>query len=458
VEANNFIAVNIYVDISLVDIQTAISNSTLIPRTTYHITDLDVYFEAISNNSLKNIGVRRMLVPSNYTETTDSHGNVWKSVWYPDISVTTNDLVIYFGQVFKSLTGVTGTGDVSTRLLDATNWELINRTSFTNYEYTYQYYECMVDFTIGAIIWQRDKYDNIVSIPKFIEGMFDYSVLDYCDWGWYMGVNTATLSSIVGGAYINNKFIYSGRVYTPVSFFGFANNRNCVVCNNRTTWIYNNYTDGFGKIDSNIVLEGIDINHHAAEFIIDDNHASRIKNNIGNGSFFRIQSNILNSTIVYGRIEDNSSGRIEDNICGAIEGNSTTTRICQNVVEGTIYNNAGAIIENNLNCVSISSNTADSIIENNNTGIIYNNSNSGVISQNGNVGEISNNSCGTITNNNNNGDIKNNSISGYIVQNTNNGDIVDNTGTGNIHHNINNGYIGGLILTGDITDTIVNKE
>ena len=392
--------------ITYADLTTAISNAALSSNKYYKIIDRGIglsapmddmevdnglIIQAISTSSLATTGVRLMLVPSTYQTTLDAFGNNWLGVWTFSLSPSIDDLVIWGGMVWKNVNGNVG-NIIDNYTLDS-EWVLIPRASFGNFEYTEIALICGYDVTNNWITKQIDERNNYVGINWL--GFYFPNYCSASDW------NLKTL----GNQFYNN--------FAP---FGFFNN---IV----------------GDFYSNLVEQDIY-----------NNVAASIKGNTG--------VKFIRTNLVTGDISGNSNkGQIDSNVATNITGNFNSGFIANNIITNDISDNSNlGDIKDNVCGDSISKNSNLGFINDNNLpGPIWYNSNSGIISNNIITGFITfNSNNGSIDNNSTNiNRISNNLNNGYIDSNTATVSI-------DITNNINNGNISGVQVA-NVSDPIVNK-
>jgi len=452
------------------DLITLVSTSSLIPDTTYFITDRNIWVYAHTTSLISNDAVRKMsIVQNTYYEISGINKGVWHST-FTDADVDVDDIMVYCGRVFKNLTGNIGSSTIvdmkgtliypaPNASLDNTNWVSINTTDTTYYED--KIFNIKYDYLTDTITEQSDNRGNTIYNDAFtsenISGPTNHILIDITDWGNNQifnnkcsGVFNNHTDSYIQIAYnkcaktiSNNYSIFGNIIYNDV-FYITDNKCNRIDYNVLNGFIFNNTNTG--TISSNSLLSGI---LGSTSSISSNSNQGDIKNNTNNGS---IVSNTNN-----GSIYNNTNN-------GAIDSNSShggTVDIYQNSNNGLISNNStnNTGIYSNSNNGIIQSNSNNNGIYNNRCGSIYNNTNGERITNNSNSNNIFNNSNGgPIYDNSNNGQIVANSISGGIYDNSNNGHISNNTqvsGTCNIEHNNNNGDIIGA-RTASVTGTIVN--
>ena len=356
-------------NITYASLLTAISGSTLTAGQTYKITDRGdrgLFFKAISTNELSQTGIRKMLCPKKYS-TGSLDGNSWKGVWHSTKTVVVNDLMVWGGLVWKNLTGAIGS-KLSVTALDATNWVVIPKASFTNSEYVELQFEVLYDISNDWITKQWDKSGNVFGV-SYNENQFfyanSYNWCDISDWNFTEG-------NIAG-----TKILYNNKC-------------NGIYNNSEGTLIYNNSNKGtinYNKVTSNI------------------------SNNVNQGN--------INDNTATDIIYNHSKGHLSTNSVANIEANHNNGYISNNTMPGSITSNK--------NGGYIGSNTCISITENHIKGNISSNSNSNAIQSNSsNIDRITGNTFnGRIWYNANNGDIINctGATAHNIEYNTNNGNI-----------------------------------
>lgn len=274
-----------------------IQASELKKGASYSITDRGITLTAFSSNQLNPDGLRNMLCPANYSESTDAYGNVWKGVWFSGISVSVNDLVIWGGLVWKSQTGSAGTS-VNDYTLDEINWQVVHKDSFQNHEYVELIFNVNYDIENDWINKQWDSFGNILGVDK---ESYDYDIyehpvnpIDFCDWNFITS----------GFPMFNNqcKYIYNNRVYGAIS------------SNIITGSIRNNYT---ADISSNSNNGDISNNSNDGTIYYNSNNGNITGNSI-NGS---INHNRNNGRISYNSSIENAPLDIEKNVNnGLIQG------------------------------------------------------------------------------------------------------------------------------------------
>jgi hypothetical protein len=306
----------------------------LVPSQQYIITDRGdngIILMSVTPTQFSLTGTRLMLCPDNYlieSDTGPSGPRQWLGVWNTSMSVSINGLTIWGGLVWQNLTGSVGTATTSI-LLDATNWVLIPKNSFTNGEYVPLTFTVIYDFNNDFIKTQYDNWNNVIQGTLYGGTT---NTIDMTDWH-YNGWTGFQLTN-------NNCF----GIYNNTTSIITYNDIPGTIDTNNSTSIFNNFTNG--SISGN--TNGGQISNNSNNGGISNNsNNGTINGNSNNGS---ISGNSNTGSINTGGINDNSNN-------GSISGNSNTGSV--------------AFIISNINNGEISNNS--------NTGLIYNNTNNGSI-------------------------------------------------------------------------------
>jgi hypothetical protein len=241
-----------YIETTYANAITAMGAGTLIPGATYKITDRGdrgLFFTAISTTRFAATGTRLMLCPATYATEVDGNGNNWLGVWHDGLTPAADDLVIWGGHVWKNLTGAVGSsvssGDAPSTTLDAVNWVLVSKTSFTNLEYTELDFGIMFDWSNDWISKQWDKWNNVCIADKLLWIDFigaGYNPTDVSDWNIDHSVYL----------FYNNLFnILMNNIFTE----GIYDNNCPYITNNVIGQIYGCYTGGTGGVWDNVMPE-----------------------------------------------------------------------------------------------------------------------------------------------------------------------------------------------------------
>lgn len=264
--------------------------------------DRGIIVTAATVNKLNKQATRVMLCPAFYGIGANG-GNNWIGVWNATKSAAADDLTIWGGLVWKNLTGAIGTATNDTAL-DATNWVVVPKASFSNSEYIQMVFSCNYDLVNDWIGGQWDtagNYAGIDYLTEQVEGQWGVNYCDITDW----------------------NFASSGK--------GFSDNKCLGVYNNSNT----------EDISRNVVKYAIYNNSNTGD-IRDNNVGSEISNN-------------------------SNAGEIRDNMTPVnLANNSNTGKILGNVINGSIENNSNAgVIQFNMNNGDIHANSNAGYIKNN---------------------------------------------------------------------------------------------
>jgi hypothetical protein len=234
---------------------------------TYKITDVQngMFVETLSASTYDRNTLLSLNCPKTYATTT-LDGNVWKGIWRSSKTANVNDLFIWGGVVWKNKTGNIGSAtDIVT--LDSTNWDYINRNSFSNNEYIPLLLKCQYDFEEEWVNLLADEHGNIIGVDWHINELygFTYNPAERTDW------NCMTKPDVI---FSNNQLdcIY--------------NNLGNVISNKINGFIYNND----GNVSDNKYLSVIANNEQdvyeniGADYDIDG--AVNEVNNVNGSSFF----------------------------------------------------------------------------------------------------------------------------------------------------------------------------
>ena len=388
------------VDITYAELSTLKSTSALSPGNRYHITDRDIWIDALSTSQLSIQGMRVMRVLQKTTYDT-------YLLFGQSSSYSIGDICIWGAKVWQNVTGNNGSYINQAEL--NSDWADISTSDDLYYQT--KSFEIDYDFDNDWISTQKDDRNNTITNTYIVD--YSQNILDILG-------NPADITDWMAPDIFNNTcgcIVNNGQIE--------ISGNNCLIGP-----ISNNVSN---TIRGNICPKGICNN--SVNGAISNNICDSIYNNSANG--------ILN----------NSCTTIGDNYVGLISHNTNRGPIIFNTTAENIVTNT------NTGTISYNSNSG-SITCNSNNGNIYSNSNTGAIENNSNSGGVMlNSNNGPILHNSNLGDIYGNNTIGYINFNSNNGAIFQNiqsSGTCNIYNNINNGDITGIRTT-DIFDSIVTK-
>lgn len=332
---NNIEGQNIFISKTYSEIYNLINDSLLNVGVLYKITDRGdrgIFLKALNNSKLSYQGYRIMLCPANYDMGVDAFGNNWKGCWSEDSTYSINDLAIWAGRVWKNVAGNTGVF-ISYEELDE-EWELIEKTSFTNHEYQEIVCTIKYDFSNDLIVYQSDIRGNVVSIQLGDEETY----INNSDWN-----NPSCYNNILTQGFYSNA---TGAIYNNICEYIIGNSCSSIYDNKAISSIASNKIPG--QIARNKVLESISNNQNAGD--IEDNDVYTIYNNSNNGTIsLNEHAEIMNNT---------NGGTIIGNISFSINSNSNAGNIRYNIVYYISSNSNLGDIEWNRNNGSIISNSS----------------------------------------------------------------------------------------------------
>ncbi len=232
-----------YFEVTKAQLDTAITNSTLVKGAIYRISNADIalyndgtsggtaiYLEALDVNKISSTGFGRFYNPK-YNQATSGFG-----IWHTGITSTIGSKAIWGGYSWTNATGVVGTATSIFALSAA--WTK-DTYSLTNYNISYDYIE--YDYVNDLITRRREERGNndVSSLKRDIFQHFgEGSAIAHFQWGnaptttYLKGISNNTVSdsifSIVNfrAAYINNNIVtqWSSMYFTAINGGGLNNN------------------------------------------------------------------------------------------------------------------------------------------------------------------------------------------------------------------------------------------
>lgn len=321
-------ASQISTELTYAEITAAIASNSLTIGAIYKITDRGdrgLFFQALASNRLSHRGTRLMLCPARYSNSeVDANGNSWKGVWNNAKTAAVNDLMIWGGKVWKNLTGAIG-NSLNETSLDATNWVLIPKTSFSNNEYVELEFGVQYDVTNDWIEKQWDSSGNVFGLDYLSQDWWwgDYSVnfCDISDWNYSANNDDIVMFNNITMAVWNNS---CQSIYSNKNNWGVGNNSNSgeihsnansrEITYNKCTGDINNNTNN-GTIFDNINSGGISYNRNNGDIKNNGNNGSISYNN-NNGDIFFLDNN--NTNVTYntnnGYVAPLGTGEISDTV------------------------------------------------------------------------------------------------------------------------------------------------
>lgn len=344
-------------DITYANLLTAISGSTLTAGATYKITDRGdrgIYLQAISTNELSKIGIREMLCPSFYG-TGANGGNTWRGVWNIGKTAAAGELIIWGGLVWENLTGNIGSND-SDILLDAVNWTVVPKASFSNGEYIEMLFGVSFDVQNDWIEQQWDGSGNVFGTDYATEqfNQLGFNPCDASDWNYATNAQLF-YNNKADGVFNNSSIVHICRniVYQTIK-----NNSCGMIVDNWVGAAIRSNTNG-GWIIDNFIMGGIEQNANGGE--ISFNRCYNILANANNG---KISNNIVPHNIQ----ENENDGEITFNMNnGKIKDNLNIGYISYNVNNGDINACESGVdpcnIHHNINNGNISGTFAADVLD-----------------------------------------------------------------------------------------------
>lgn len=167
-----------YIEVTYAEAQTLVGNSELSPNKMYKIVDRGdrgIFLTAQTTTKFEPIGKRLMLVP-NFQFIDGIAYNGW------DRAATYNigDKVFFMGIVYSNTTGSNDSNNGP--LYDNTNWTVISKSSFSNFEYREKMFVVQYDFERDWISRQYDEHGNIFGIPIIRQLDYTFNPVDVSDW------------------------------------------------------------------------------------------------------------------------------------------------------------------------------------------------------------------------------------------------------------------------------------
>ena len=280
----NVVTINLstgFIEVTKADLDNLISTNGLVESKFYHITDRDIYLQALETNVISTTGERVMRIVKNlyYTPDTGILG-----VWNANITPTIGDVAVWGGKVWENITGNVGTFTDDTAL-DPTDWILIPTTDDTYY-FT-KSFGCTYDIVNDWVASQWDDRGNVFTLSWILnqnEYGFSYNIIDISDWGndnilqnACFGVsNNSNTGSVYNNS--NNGLIYNNSNTGDIKYNSnreiiFNSNNGGIENNSNTGNVYNNSNNGGIGNNSNT---GSIFNNSNSGFITNNSNAGRI--------------------------------------------------------------------------------------------------------------------------------------------------------------------------------------
>lgn len=223
---------------TLANIQTAITNGTLVSGSVYFLTDVQttlaetitakVLIQAVSNNKINPNAIRFQLV-ADYDAL---------PIWSSGGTYNIGDKVIWGSRVWENLNGNVGT---ATDIITLNNeWDEVPYVAGT--DYTEVAIPCIYDIVSDVIICQEYEGLKVCTSPDFIAAT-SFSACDYCDWGQLKEMDACLNNTLYVFPLLNNPNLVN---FYSVDAFGVTNNLCTEIsnCNVKSSKIYSQTGDG----------------------------------------------------------------------------------------------------------------------------------------------------------------------------------------------------------------------
>lgn len=292
--------------VTYAELTALIATSGLNTGLNYLITDRGdsgLLFKAASTTQLEIQGTRYMLCPATYAVGEDSHGNNWIGVWHSTKTANLNDLSIWNGHVWKCVEAVTEPLDAPD--LNATNWQLIPKSTFSSHEYIEMIFTVSYDAANDWIEKQWDSKGNCFGTSFVYENMGFGSGLNMCDisdWNIESGGTMYFSNNKCAGIYnnivaesINDNFcdtIFNNNIGGSIKYNNFPG----AILNNLITGSISHNTCT-GGVSMN-TIDGSIIYNKNIGYIGDNSGSGNIERNSNNGNITGVWETGVTETIV----------------------------------------------------------------------------------------------------------------------------------------------------------------
>lgn len=273
-----------------------ILNNGLVSGAKYVITDnfgQQIILTALSNNLINVEGQRTLLCPINYTTGVTINTFTSLGIWTAALLPVINNLVIWGGRFWQSITGTNSNIPSSHYELDSTEWQLLDKN---NIEY-YVFKSFKIEYNVKGeyVAKQYDDYGNIVGSGESSEipGSGGLTNIDITDWNVVSNEISPGIFQIfrnnIGNLFVNNL----GNIY----------DNKCSVFNNSS--ITSVYSNNLVEVISDNICSDIYLNSRNGQ-IRNNTNSGTISNNIGSGdiTFNTNPGNIVNNSN-FGVIDSN---------------------------------------------------------------------------------------------------------------------------------------------------------
>lgn len=320
--------------VTYAELETLVAGSHLTPGTQYRITDFGqdngLIITAATSETFNADGIRLAIIPAHLIGTHSTI--VWKGHWATTLTasdVDEDDHFIYYGKVYRSLTGEVGAA--SNYALDETNWYLIEPVIGDFYVQavhgcSYKFVSSLpLVYTKGFIYSEWDEQGNTLS--EIVEDA-DGFTSDMND--WHLNIDGGEFNGNILRRIYNNT-IASGNAIMRCSGNGdIYNTLNCDIIDCVLPDETNNIRNATGStITKNVLGGSADIQYLAT--------GSTIQNNTINGDVKGDSS--AYSTITLTNTTVGHTGEIKDNL---------VVSVTDSIIHGVIDSNINAELINTI--------------------------------------------------------------------------------------------------------------
>lgn len=258
---------------TLANIQTAITNGTLVSGSVYYLANAQVtqaetipakiLIQAVSNNQISPNAIRFQLVPD-YTAL---------NFWSAGASYVPGNKVIWGSRVWENLTANTG---IAIDILTLNNdWDEVPYVAGANY--TEVAIPCVYDIVTDVITCQEYLGLKVCTTPASITNA-SFSACDFCDWGQLKEISNCFDNTLYVIPLLNNPNLVN---FFSVNAFGVTNNLctsivNCNVKSGKTysqsgdSAIHGNECDIINNVTNLDVIREIPSSVYEYSWVTDD--------------------------------------------------------------------------------------------------------------------------------------------------------------------------------------------
>lgn len=314
-----------------------IDASQLSPGASYKITgtgqNVGIILRAASANEFETDGIVLALIPRHLIGT--HSGIVWKGHWSDTLlatDVAEDDHFIYFGKVYRSLTGEVGTA--TNRVLDATNWYPLDPFTETDF-YTQVTHGCSYKlvssmplvYTTGFIYSRWNAKGNTLSeIVEDADG-FNSDMND-----WHLDIDGGEFNGNILRRVYNNTIASTNAIARCSGNGDIYNTTNCDIIDCVLPDETNNIRNAIGaSITKNVLGGSADIQYLATGSIIQNNTINGdVKGDISAYSTITLQNTTVGHT---GEIKDNLVVSVTDSIIHGVIDSNINAELINTIME-----------------------------------------------------------------------------------------------------------------------------